>query len=520
MDDRFAAAWARLPGYLSQHALLSATALVLGLLIAGPLAILATRRPRLRWALLTVSNTVQTIPSLALLALFYPLLLGLAALTKSAFGVSFSAFGFLPAVLALTLYSMLPILRNTIAGLGNVDPDIVEAARGVGMTGSQSLFRVELPLAAPIILAGVRTSAVWVIGTATLSTPIGQTSLGNYIFTGLQTENWVFVLFGCVAAAGLAMVTDQLLGLIEAGLAKRNRPRTMFGVGRPGRGDGARDPARLHLNRAELPRRRQDVHRAIHPRPVDFRSDQGGRLAGAEPASGWVRPSHCARSRRTISTSMSITRARSGPMRCSAQTIPPARKSQNRFRLGCKKTYGITMLGELGFENTYALAMKRDKADALGIQSITDLAPHSPNMKIGGDYEFFARPEWAALKSTYGLRFAAQKQFQSTFMYGAVANGNVDVISAFSTDGRIARYELRVLTDPRHAIPPYDAIVLLAPSRSADQRLLHALTPLLHAISADNMRNASEIVDGSEHGSPGTAASWLSAQIDKGGDGS
>ena len=133
------------------------------------------------------------------------------------FGAGFSALGFLPSVLALTLYTMLPVLRNTITGLHGIDPAVSEAALGVGMTRRQSLTMVELPLALPVIMAGIRTAAVWVIGTATLSTPIGQTSLGNYIFTGLQTQNWVFVLFGCVAAAVLALAVDQLLALMETG---------------------------------------------------------------------------------------------------------------------------------------------------------------------------------------------------------------------------------------------------------------------------------------------------------------
>src|SRR6202041_1289844 len=109
-------------------------------------------------------------------------------------------------------------------------PAIVEAARGVGMTDRQRLFMVELPLAAPVIMAGVRTAAVWTIGAATLATPVGQTSLGNYIFTGLQTENWVFVLFSCVSAAVLAMVLDGLLALAASGLARRRRMRVGFAV--------------------------------------------------------------------------------------------------------------------------------------------------------------------------------------------------------------------------------------------------------------------------------------------------
>ena len=228
-DSRWSEALAHLPDYLGNHVRVSVTALALGLAISLPLALIARNRPLLRGILLGVASIVQTIPGLALLALFYPLLLALAALSLKWLGYSFSAFGFLPAVLALALYSMLPVLRNTITGLQGVDPAIVEAAQGVGMTPRQSLFMVELPLALPVMMAGIRTAAVWVIGTATLSTPIGQTSLGNYIFAGLQTQNWVFVLFGCLSAAALALAVDQLLALIETGIRNRSRLRTAIG---------------------------------------------------------------------------------------------------------------------------------------------------------------------------------------------------------------------------------------------------------------------------------------------------
>src|SRR5271167_2864073 len=228
-DPRWGEALAHLPDYLGNHVRVSVAALALGLLVSLPLAIAARNRPLMRGALLGLASIVQTVPGLALLALFYPLLLALAALSLSWFGFSFSAFGFLPAVLALALYSMLPVLRNTITGLNGVDAGIREAAQGVGMTPAQSLSMVELRLALPVMMAGIRTAAVWVIGTATLSTPIGQTSLGNYIFAGLQTQNWVFVLFGCLAAAVLAIAVDQLLALIETGIRNRRALRTSLG---------------------------------------------------------------------------------------------------------------------------------------------------------------------------------------------------------------------------------------------------------------------------------------------------
>ena len=162
------------------------------------------------------------------------------------FGAGFSALGFLPSLLALTLYSMLPVLRNTVTGLHGVDPAINEAAHGVGMTRRQSLRMVELPLALPVIMAGIRTAAVWMIGAATLSTPVGQTSLGNYIFSGLQTQNWVFVLFGCVAAAVLALAADQLLALIESG---PDAPQARLGRGRRDWGSLLADRRRARCRR-------------------------------------------------------------------------------------------------------------------------------------------------------------------------------------------------------------------------------------------------------------------------------
>ena len=135
------------------------------------------------------------------------------------------------------------------------------------------------------------------------------------------------------------------------------------------------------------------------------------------------------------------------------------------------------MLGGLGFENAYALAMARKRAGQLGLSSLADLARHAPQMSIAGDYEFFGRPEWKAIRETYGLAFRQQRQMQAEFMYPAAAAGEVDVISAYTSDGRIAQFDLQVLDDPRNAIPPYDAILLVSPKRASDQALRRRAAP-------------------------------------------
>ncbi len=502
-----------LPGTLSQHVLLSASALILGLLLSLPLAVLASRSAAVRWPVLAVASLVQTIPGLALLALFYPLLLALSALSKGLTGVGIPALGFLPSLLALTLYSMLPILRNGVAGLTGVDPAVLEAADGVGMTASQKLWRVQAPLAAPVIMAGVRTAAVWTIGAATLSTPVGQTSLGDYIFAGLQTENWVYVLFGCAAAAILAMVTDQLLGLIETGLERRDRRRVWIGAVLLAVGalaavapSLARPPARYTIGAknfseqfilAELMAQRlraggatADVRQGLGS-AVIFRALAAGDLDAYVDYSGTLWANVLGR-----------------------RDIPARQAMLDDLGQALPARYGVVLLGPLGFENAYALAMKADRAKALGIVSIADLAPHTADLTLGGDLEFLSRPEWAALKSAYGLGFKAQKAFNPTFMYRALAGGDVDVISAFSSDGRIAQDHLTVLTDPKGAIPAYDAVILISPRRAHDARLLAALRPLIGRIPVDRMREANLSVDrDADKASPAEAARRLAAAV-------
>ncbi len=495
MDERVAAAWALLPGYLSQHVLLSLCALVLGFAISLPLGVAASRSAAVRWPSLFLASLIQTIPSLALLAMFYPLLLALSAVSLAWFGRGFPALGFAPSLLALTLYALLPILRNTVTGLGGVDPAVREAADGMGMTARQRLFQVELPLAAPVIMAGARTAAVWTIGAATLATPVGQTSLGNYIFAGLQTENWVDVLFGCVASAVLALAVDQLLGLVESGLTARRPWRIWAGLiglvvgaavalsplivapAQAGYKIGAKNFSEQYIL-AELmasPLRaggarvaiKQDLgsataYRALAAGEIDTYVDYSGTL--------WA----------------NVLGRKDNPGRAAVLAGLTAELARRD---------GVTVLGALGFENAYALVMRADRARELGIASIADLAARAPQLTLGSDLEFLSRPEWAALRGAYGLNFRRQTSYQPTFMYRALADGQADVISAFSSDGRIAADHLLVLADPRQALPPYDAVILISPQRAHDARLRAALAPMIGAIPVAAMQAANYSVD-------------------------
>ena len=511
MSERLRSALELLPDYLSQHVLLSAAALGLGLAISLPLVFVARRSARVRWPVLAAASLIQTVPSIALLALFYPLLLGLSSLCRHLFGFGFAALGFLPSLLALTLYSILPILRNGITAILNLDPAILQAAAGVGMTDRQQLLRVELPLATPMLMAGLRTSAVWVIGTATLATPVGQTSLGNYIFSGLQMEDWVWVLFGCGAAVALALVTDQLLALIELGLRRRRTRLAWAGVvllllgvaaagAVPLSADstaasyivGAKDFSEQYILASLIARRIHDTGHA-----VEERSDLGSIFAFRALAAS------------EIDTYVDYTGTLWFDV-LGRRDIVPRQQMLQELRTQLRSRYGVELLGPLGFENAYALAMRRDRAEALGIHSIADLARLAPRLTMGGDFEFFARPEWRMLKAKYGLHFRARREYEPTFMYRALMSGAVDVISAFSSDGRIAADHLVVLQDPLHAIPPYDAVILLSPKRASDPVLRSALQPLIDAIPVALMRQANYMVDRpTGKRTPAEAARWL-----------
>jgi osmoprotectant transport system permease protein len=381
------------------------------------------------------------------------------------------------------------------------------------MTDWQRLWRVEAPLATPLLMAGIRTAAVWVIGAATLSTPVGQVSLGNYIFSGLQLQDWVSVLFGCVAAAALALVVDQLLGTVEIGLARRSRSRVAAGVvalvagiaaaAFPlGRGAavsyvvGAKNFSEQFIL-AEL----MTARIAAEGGAASERTGLGSAVVFAALASGDV----------DVYVDYSGT-IWANVMR---RTDVPRRESMlAEIRSWLEQERGIVMLGSLGFENAYGLAMRRDRAERLGIATIADLAAHAGELSIGGDLEFFSRPEWAALQSAYGLVFASRREFEPTFMYQAGTDGEVDVISAFTSDGRIAANDLVVLADPAGATLPYDAIVLIARERAGDDLLRRALTPLIDRIPLALMQEANYRVDRErDKETPAATARWLESEL-------
>jgi len=492
MFDQLPELLQNLPRYLGGHILLSATALGVGLLVSVPLGVLASRRARLTEWTLGVAGVIQTVPSLALLALMVIVLQGL--------------IGFWPAFIALTLYSLLPILANTVVGLKGVDPALIEAARGLGMSERQMLFRVQLPLALPVLIGGIRTATVLVVGTATLVTPVGGESLGNYIFSGLESMNPAATAFGCVVAALLAVVMDQLVRLLEVAARRRSRP--LAWVGGVGLllvfGGGLAAPLARHFERgpsavvASGPFTEQHILNdllARRLREAGFRPDQ----------------------RVGMSEGIQIEALRHNQIDCMVNysgniwTLVMKRKDflDRGATIDAISRYlaekdGIVCLGSLGFEDAYGFALPARQADRLTVHSLADLGrlarertKQGKKLKIGGDSQFFDRPEWRRVKATYRLQEedVETKAMEPTFTYGAVESDQVDVIVAYTSDGRIAYYHLEVLSDPEGALPPYDAVLLLSPEAVTRPELVKALRPLVGQVSQAAMRQANLRVD-------------------------
>ncbi len=480
-----------LPGYLSAHLGLTLAAILVGVVVSVPLGVLVAGSRRLEPIVLGTASVIQTVPSLALLAFMVPALAALGA----------QSIGYLPALIGLCLYSVLPILRNTLVGLSSIDPAIVEAAQSVGMTPREQLFRVELPLALPMIIAGIRTATVWTVGTATLSTPVGAPSLGNYIFSGLQTRNYSAVLVGCVAAALLALALDGLIRAVEFGLRLRRRALWIgalcvfaalaaWPLGVLAHAFVSRDETPVRIGAKNFTE--QYILTRILAGRITSVTGQPTQLIeslGSTVVFDALRTDQIDVYVDYTGTLWANVLGRKGRPSNRADVLEETRRSLH-------ERFGVEVLATLGFENAYALAMNEKEAERLNIRRISDLVPHAPRLRLGSDYEFLARPEWAALRQAYGVTFREQRSMDPALMYQALRSGGVDLISAFSTDGRIAPYELRVLEDDRGAIPPYDAVILVNARFAREHEVVvRALRSLAHAIDAARMRSMNAEVD-------------------------
>ena len=491
-----------------EHLVLVVSSVALALLIALPLGLAIQAHPRWRRLVLGLANAVQTIPSLAIfgLLLTVPLLGGI---------------GSTPAVVALTLYALLPLLRGLLTGLQQVPPGLKQAGQALGLSGGQVLRYVELPLALPSLMAGLRVAAVIAVGVATIGAAIGAGGLGVFIFRGIATVNNTLLLAGALPAAAIALAADACLGALETHLtrgSRQPRPRpwlrlrwalatALIGsallaialgwhqLAPPGPAGsvviGAKGFTEQQLL-GELLAQEIEEHTSLQVRREfslgsTFLCHEAVRQGRVD---GYVEYTGTAWS--------AILKQPSGPGASDRASL------WNRAHRLYAERYGLRMFPSLGFENTFAILIRRAQGQQLGLRTISQAVLPARRWRAAFGYEFLNRGDgYPGLESRYGLRFAAPPTAMDLGLtYRALADGRVDLIAGDSTSGLIPALKLQVLLDDRHYFPAYDAVpVFNALSLERHPELVSVLENLAGRISAVTMQQLNAAVD-LEHQSP------------------
>lgn len=477
--------------HLGEHLMLTGVSTAMAIAIGIPMAVVACRSPTAKRAILTGVSILQTIPSLALLTLL------LATLGK---------IGFLPAIIALTLYALLPIVRNTIIGIEGVPAGALEAAEGIGMTRRQRLWKVELPLAVPVIVAGVRTAAVIAVGIATLAAFIGAGGLGEFINRGLYLANYRLILLGAIPAALLALAVDGAMGAVGWALdplrpisqSKRSQlaarsaavilPLAMFAAGAAGY---FREPADIAIGSKMFSESLILGH--MMAMMIEDRTDLTVRerfgLGGTMICHGALVAGEIDLYAEYTGTAYTVVLHETAISDPTAVYDEVARRYRSEFDLDVLQPFGVN--------NTYAIAVRRKDASDHGWQKISDLKADADDLLAGWTAEFAERPDgYPGLVERYGFEFGRVVDIDSGVMYDAIKSGEVDVIAAYSTDGRIAAYDLVLLEDDRHLFPPYYAVpVVRGETLRRYPQIATALAPLVGILDDQTMQQLNFEVD-------------------------
>ena len=457
------------------HLLMVAISIGIAAAFGLPLGILMTRKPGLSRPILTFANVVQTIPSLALFGFLIPI-------------PYIGGIGTRTAIVALVLYSLLPIIRNTFTGISGVDPAIREAGRGMGMTDGQLLWKVEIPLALGMIFAGIRVATVIGVGVATIGAAIGAGGLGMFIFRGVSMVDSRLILAGAIPAAALALMADFGLGAIEKRFSKLLcllfAVLALSSCSHPDRVVVGSKNFTEQIILGELLAQQIERKTGLE---VDRRLNLGGTLV-----------CHEALTAGQIDVYVEYTGTALTAVLKQPPSNDPARV-YNAVKAEYQSKFGVVWTEPLGFNDTFAIIVRKDDAEKLNIKTISDAAPHTANWTAGFGYEFVSREDgYAGLAKTYNLRFPNPPRVMDLGLtYKAAASRQVDFISGNTTDGLIEALGLVVLQDDKHYFPPYDAVPLVRQATiEKHPEIREALRTLGGKISEDQMRRMNYAVDG------------------------
>ncbi len=491
--------FAELLALTREHVFLVFVSTAFAVFIGVPLGILLTRKKSLQAPVLGVANILQTVPSLALFGLLIPIPFvgGIGAKT---------------AIIALALYSFLPVIRNTVTGISGVDAKIKEAATAMGMTDWQTLKMVELPLALPVILTGVRVAVVIAVGVATIAAAVGAGGLGTFIFRGVRQNDNNLLLAGAIFSAALALVADFALGQIEkiCSLANVENKRahqkrkfvligaatlvlTFFGLSfwrnsnssmatnsqnkiRVGSKDFTESIILAEILAQMLERRGVQVERKF---------ELGGNLAHDALLSDQidVYPEY-------TGTAFTAILKR--------QPITDSNEVYRQTKSEYAEKFNLALSSPLGFSNDFAILVRGDVARQSNLKTISDAVPLAKNWQAGFGQDFMSRADgYAGFSRAYSFNFSKQpREMDLSLTYRALAAGQVDLIAGNSTDGLISALDLFQLADDRRYFPPYQAVFI---ARQDKFEMLDAIfQKLSNAISTEEMRRLNYAVDGNK----------------------
>ncbi|MDO4670963.1 MAG: ABC transporter permease/substrate-binding protein [Aerococcus sp.] len=463
-----------------EHLSLSLTALFIACLIAIPLAIWLYYHPRYSEFALQVAGILQTIPSLALLGLLIPLV----------------GIGTVPAIIALVIYAILPVLQNTFVGLNEIDPSLKEAMEAFGMSKWRRLRKVEIPLALPLIISGVRTSLVLTIGTATLAALIGANGLGTFILLGIDRNNAMLTLIGALSSALLAMIFSGLIKWLQTKSPKvilTSIMALMLGIGGIFGANALMNEASVNVTIAGKLGSEPDILINMYKELIE----------GAMPNAKVTLKANFGKTSFLFSAlenhQIDIYPEFTGTVLDSLVDVTEqerqqvATSSEETYQLAKDKLAEqkqLTLLSPLAYQNTYAIAVKEDFANQHHIETISDLEKFAPSLKAGFTLEFIDRQDgYKGLQNKYGFTFGTVQSLEPSLRYQAIANGDIEVVDAYSTDSELEQYHLKVLKDDRQLFPPYQGAPLLSMTFAHDQpELVQALNRLAGKITEDDMR--------------------------------
>ncbi|MFC4411452.1 ABC transporter permease/substrate-binding protein [Chungangia koreensis] len=459
---------------LFEHIEIAFIALFFALLIAIPLGIYLSRREKAAEFVIGITAVFQTIPSLALLGLLIPLV----------------GIGTIPAIIALVIYALLPILRNIYTGIKEVDPNLIEAAKGLGMNNRRLLFKVELPLAMPVIMAGIRTSMVLIIGTATIAALIGAGGLGDLILVGISRNNADLILLGAIPAALLAIFFDFLLKQLEKLSFKKSLISivsvmvagflviTVSSFAQPNKADlviggklGSEPEILMNMYKLLI-----EEHSSL---TVEVKPNMGGTTFvynALTSGSIDIYPE--------FTGTVIVDLLKEQPNSTDREEVYKQAKE------GLADKLDLVLLEPMEFNNTYALAVPASLAKEHNLKTISDLKPIEGSIHAGFTPEFPEREDgYLGIQELYGIEFPEVTTMQPELRYTAVESEEINLVDAYSTDSELQRYNLTVLEDDLNLFPPYQGAPLLKKETLEKYpELEEILNKLSGKISDDEMR--------------------------------